>query len=174
MDNQNEEILKQFIKQILSLFNLENLNYSLNKGEEETTRLDLPQNEDSGFLIGYHGKTLEAIQFLLMLMVFYKTGEWQRVSVEIGDYKKKKEEYLQTLAEKVAGKAAFLNEPIPLSPMSAAERRILHLYLQNRDDVYTESEGEGGDRHIVVYPQKKEAEVSDDKKTEPVTHPATP
>lgn len=158
MDN-TEAFLQELTEKVVSLFGFTKESFSISKGEEDNFNVTIQESEDSGFLIGYHGKTLEAIQFILTLILFYKNDKWQRVSLEVGDYKKKKIVYLESLAEKAIEKAKFLKEKVSLSPMTPAERRIVHLYLKSRDDISSSSEGEGLDRHIVISPKKENEEL---------------
>jgi len=155
MDN-TEVYLQELTEKVVSLFGFTKESFSISKGEEDNFNITIKESEDSGFLIGYHGKTLEAIQFILTLILFYKNDKWQRVSLEVGDYKKKKVLYLESLAEKAIEKVKFVNESVSLAPMTPAERRIVHLYLKSRKDISSSSEGEGVDRHIVISSKKEE------------------
>ena len=74
------------------------------------------------------------------------------VVVDAGGYRKKHVEWLEGLAARMADKCRSSSSPVPLNPMSAYDRRIVHMALAEDDDVKTESDGEGEDRHVVVYP----------------------
>ncbi len=110
------------------------------------------ETEDGGMLIGYHGETLESFQTMLSLVASKEAGEFIRVNVEIGDYKKNRVEYLKHLAEQAKEQAVRENTGISLS-LKPWERREVHLLLQNDNDVTTESMGEGRDRVLVVKPR---------------------
>jgi len=111
------------------------------------------ETEDTGIIIGYHGETLEALQIVLSLMLAKKTGEFKRVSVEVGDYKKNREEWLEKLALDAKEKAIFGNKEVYLTDLKAWERRVVHMVLQEDDQVLTESSGEGKERILVIKPK---------------------
>ncbi len=122
-------------------------------GEEDKVITVNINGEDLGVLIGYHGEHLSAIQTILALMVFQKTGERKTVIVDAGGYQGEKVARLEDIAIRAAEKARFLAAPIALSPMSSYERRIIHLKVEQLEGVLSESEGEGWDRHIVIKPK---------------------
>lgn len=109
--------------------------------------------EESGLLIGFHGETLSSFQMILGLIVFKKLGEWTKVVVEIGDYRAKRAEQLGAMAQSYANQAISSGQPVFLPPLPPAERRVVHLALEARGDVITESEGEGNQRRVVVKPK---------------------
>lgn len=106
--------------------------------------------EDVAHLIGYKGKTIEAFQSLLNSILQREDEEYAKVFVEINDYKKKKEEKLRKLANKMAANCVKFRRPIRLEPMSAYERLIIHRELADRKDVETESIGEEPRRRVVI------------------------
>jgi len=111
------------------------------------------KTEDSGFLIGYHGETLAAFQLILSLMVYKKLEAWVKLTVNVGDYREKREDQLTRLALSIAQKVSFTKEAQVVPHLSSFERRIIHLALTDRPDVCTESEGEGEERILVVKPK---------------------
>ena len=115
------------------------------------------QVEDQGILIGYHGETINSLQLLLSLMVYRKLGKWQPLLIDIGDYRKEREEKLTSLALNTAQKVKFSQSPVVLSGLKAFERRVVHLALEDHSDVYTDSQGEEPARELVIYPKKKSA-----------------
>ena len=106
--------------------------------------------DEMAHLIGYKGKTIEAFQSLLNSMLQREDEEYAKVFVEINDYKKKKEEKLRKLANKMAANCVKFRRPIKLEPMSAYERLIIHRELADRKDVETESIGEEPRRRVVI------------------------
>ena len=106
--------------------------------------------EKMSHLIGYKGKTIEAFQSLLNSMLQREDEEYAKIFVEINDYKKKKEEKLRRLANKMASNCVKFRRPIKLEPMSAYERLIIHRELADRKDVETESIGEEPRRRVVI------------------------
>jgi len=111
--------------------------------------------DNSGILIGYHGETLLAVQHFLSLATFRQFGEWTHINVDIGDYRLRRQEALNNLALSAAEKVVTTGEPFGLPPMSAYERRLVHIALADHPEVETVSEGEGFQRRVVVQPKAK-------------------
>ncbi|HNS38616.1 MAG: protein jag [Anaerolineae bacterium] len=112
------------------------------------------KGEDLGILIGPRGETLDSLQFLSRLMVAHKLHRRANFVVDVEGFRKRREQALTRLAERMADKARQRNEPITLEPMSAYERRIIHMTLRDSSDVYTESTGEGKQRRVRIFPKK--------------------
>ena len=119
--------------------------------QEKTLPINLKMAEPK-ILIGEKGKTLTEIQHLLKVMIIKKIQEPIFIDLDISDYKKKKYQYLRELARSLADEVALSKKERVLSPMSAAERRIIHLELAERKDVTTESIGQEPERKIVIRP----------------------
>lgn len=109
------------------------------------------KGENLGKLIGYHGENIHAIQLLLSGLKVRSEGA-VRLYLDIDGYKANKNQAIIDLANKVAEQAIKIERNIHLDPMSAYDRRIVHTTLQDRDDVTTESTGEGEKRHVVIKP----------------------
>ena len=120
-----------------------NINYNI-KGEKVST------------FIGYRGETLNALQYIVN-MVVKNAGYKARVILDVENYKAKREETLISLAERLARKAISQNKEIKLEPMNAYERRIIHTALTNAD-VSTHSEGEEPNRYLVITPNSLKTE----------------
>ncbi len=112
------------------------------------------ETEETGLLIGHHGKTLESFQLLLGIIVSKKIGQWVKVYVNVGDYREKREETLMHMAQHAAERALAMGRPVELSRLSPSERRIIHLTLSGDERVATESIGEGDDRVLLVKPKE--------------------
>lgn len=110
--------------------------------------------EESGIIIGYHGEILEALQLILSLMVSRKIGRFLRISVEVGDYKKNRSEYLDKLAQQTKERVLQEGRAHTLSALKSWERRIIHLSLQDDEEVTSESMGEGKERVLVIKPRE--------------------
>jgi len=114
--------------------------------------IELESGLDSGLLIGKKGKTLEALQFLLNLMINSETGSEKKIILDIEGYRDKREQALKTLAQDVASKVIRTGKSWVLEPMNPFERRLVHLSLQEDKRVFTKSEGQGVYRKIRVSP----------------------
>ncbi len=112
------------------------------------------ETEDTGILIGYHGKTLESFQIILGIIVSKRLEQWVKVYVNVGDYREKREETLMHMAIAAAERALSLGRPVELSNLTASERRVVHLTLSGDERVATESVGEGPSRVLVVKPKQ--------------------
>lgn len=124
--------------------------------EDTTEAISLTlQGADEGLLIGKRGQTLDALQYVVNKILSKQGRENKQVIVDTEDYRKKREEALVSLAEKVSQKVRKTKKPVTLGNMTARERRIIHLTLQNDDTVVTMSRGEGHNRKIIVRPSRR-------------------
>jgi len=110
--------------------------------------------DDIALLIGRRGETLRDLQFLTCLMVSRSDGHWPNLIVDVEHYKQRREKSLMDLARRMADKVRTSAEPLPLEPMPAHERRIVHLALRDDPDVRTESTGLGEKRKVVIFPKQ--------------------
>ena len=109
--------------------------------------------EDSGLLIGRRGQTLQALQFLVNLIVRKELGENVRVLLDVERYRQRRETSLRDMATKVAARVAQTNRSITLAPMPPADRRIVHTTLTDHPGVSTESMGVGDNRKVTISPK---------------------
>ena len=109
--------------------------------------------EDSGLLIGRRGQTLQALQFLVNLIV-RRQFEGVRVVLDVENYRQRRENQLKDMATKVAERVAQTNRSITLEPMPPADRRIIHTTLTDHPGVSTESTGEGEGRKVTILPKR--------------------
>lgn len=112
------------------------------------------EGEHIGGLIGHRGETLEALQLLTGLVVNHYNGnadeEYVRVKLDIGGYRKKREDTLTKLAFRLAEKARRTGKNVSLEPMNSYERRIIHTALSDETDITTISQGKEPDRRVVI------------------------
>lgn len=118
-------------------------------GDEVTFRLE---GDKVGLLIGKHGQTLDAIQNLASAVGNKYVDKHLHFYVDAEGYRERRKQALISTARKMADKAVALKREIPLSPMGAQERKIVHLALEGHDGVRTESRGSEPDRAIVIIP----------------------
>ena len=110
------------------------------------------EGDNLGVLIGRRGETLNSLQYLTNLMVSRRLKQRLSISVDVEGYRKRRAETLQNLATRMADRARETGESVRLEPMTPAERRLIHLALQEEQDVRTESSGEGDGRQVVIFP----------------------
>lgn len=108
------------------------------------------KGEKVGILIGKHGSTLDALQYLTSLVVNRNFEEYTRVVLDAENYRKKRERTLERLAANLARKVVDTKKSVTLEPMQPNERRIIHTALQGDGKVNTKSIGEGLNRRIVI------------------------
>ena len=141
------ERVEKFIKEIKTELP-EDVTYNI---EKTSKGLEVSINsKDLGYLIGYRGETLYAMQSILSAIASKGNQNRIRVILDIEGYKAKREKTLEELAEKVAKTVIRTRKPVKLEPMQAYERKIIHTILQTNEKVTTESIGEGEHRRIVI------------------------
>jgi spoIIIJ-associated protein len=109
---------------------------------------------ESGLVIGKKGATLDSLQYLVNRIIFKKPGEMSTIIVDAEGYRGRREDSLVDLAKRLAEKATRSGRPVPVEPMNAHDRRIVHMALADHPDVTTESEGEGMARRVVIFPKR--------------------
>jgi spoIIIJ-associated protein len=111
--------------------------------------------DELGLFIGHHGQTIDAVQHLAF-KIANRDAERDaavRVTINAAGYRERREQMLHRQADHAASRAARSGRPVALDAMSATERKVVHEYLKDRDDVETYSEGTEPDRHLVVAPR---------------------
>lgn len=120
-------------------------------GDEMTVEI---QGEDVAILIGRHGQTLDALQYLLSIAVNRICGTKWRLVLDAEGYRDRYRDLLVRKAVEYAAAVKSEGQEAELEPQSARDRRIIHMALADDPDVYTYSEGEGDNRHVVISPKK--------------------
>ncbi|OGO43549.1 MAG: hypothetical protein A2Z05_05245 [Chloroflexi bacterium RBG_16_60_22] len=115
------------------------------------------EGEDLGILIGRRGQTMSSLQYLLRLMLARKMETRIPIVVDVEGYKQRRCEGLRLLANRLAEQVRTRKTPFTMEPMTAFERRVVHLALADHPDVYTESTGLGEARKVVIAPKKIQA-----------------
>ena len=155
-DEQLDEIADTAIavlRDVLKYFNVGEVTIDEYEGDEGELILDIT-GDDLAVLIGRHGRTLDALQFLVSAITVRKIGFRFPVIVDVESYKNRQRQKLEALARSSARKAASQGRSVKLRPMTPYERRIIHVALRDDSRVTTASEGEGTGRHVVVVPVK--------------------
>ena len=108
--------------------------------------------DDLGLFIGRHGQTIDAVQHLAYKIAARTSTPPPKVEVDAAGYRERRRQALERQADQAAGDAVRSRRPVALDAMSATERKVVHEYLKDREDVETYSEGTEPDRHLVVAP----------------------
>ena len=139
------------LQDILKYFKVGEVTIDEYEGDEGELILDIT-GDDLAVLIGRHGKTLEALQFLVSSITVRTLGFRYPVVVDVEGYKARQREKLESLARSMANRAASQHRNMKMHPMTPYERRIVHIALRDDPRVTTASEGEGAARHVVIIP----------------------
>ena len=164
-----EDMSYDFVRTVIADIGL-NAEATLYSCEDGTRRIVI-EGDDASTLIGHHGDTLDALQYLANLACARKNinGERDksRVTIDIEGYRAKREETLRALARRMAAKALRNRRSVMLEPMSAYERRIIHSEIQDIEGVSTNSVGSDNNRKIVIFlTDKKPKGVFEEDKNE--------
>jgi spoIIIJ-associated protein len=148
---------KQTLERILSLLEIE----ATVVGQQEEDNVDLTvEGEGTGILIGKKGTTLDAIQYIVNKVVTKNSTKKIKVHIDTGNYRERHNQSLVDLALRLGEKAKKTGKPIVISPMNPADRRVVHITLQNDRALKTMSKGEGLLKKIVIFPQREGTESS--------------
>lgn len=145
--------LKDFVKELLNKMNIEG-NFevlSIDKG----SKITIYSNNDS-ILIGKNGKTIEAITIILRQIIDVKYGLRFNVLVDVSDYRRRKDKHIEQAALDTAREVFKTNIEVHLEAMNSYQRRLVHTVLTDNKFVYTTSEGEEPNRHVVIKPKEEE------------------
>ena len=113
------------------------------------------QGDDLSFLIGRHSEVLHSLQYITSLIVGREVGHWVPLIIDVQGYRERRERQLRQMAARMAEQVAKTGRRISLEPMSATERRIIHLALRDNHQITTESIGEEPNRKVVIYPKDR-------------------
>ena len=150
-----DALAMETVSRILSAAKV-NVNHTLRSANDPEVGgpiIDL-DGDDSGLLIGRRGQTLQALQFLVNLIV-RKQFEDVRVALDVERYRERRESSLRDMASKVAERVVQTSRSVTLEPMSPADRRIVHTTLTDNPGVTTESTGVGDERKVTIMPQQE-------------------
>ena len=163
IEKKDLNIIKETVQNFFDKTTITVSNVEISLSKEKNNKEDDGENrevvdisvklEEPQILIGQGGQTLFEVQRLLRTILNKKLKNIFYLNLDINDYKKKKVEYLKSVAKEIADQVSLTKKTKSLVPMSSYERRIIHAELANRDDVITSSQGEGINRHIVITPK---------------------
>lgn len=117
--------------------------------DHETIVIDVV-GDDVDMLLDHHMEGLNALQTVIQSMWSHQTKDSTRISLDANGYKAKREQRIQQMAVRMAEQVIDTGRPVTLEPMSAAERRLVHIALRDNEKVYTESMGEGSSRRVQI------------------------
>jgi len=148
---QDLEIIRKIINKFFEKTTFKvNIDFLL---EEDKTIIIKLKAEEPQILIGEDGQVLKNIQYILKMILKRKIENHFYLDLDINDYKKQKIEFLKNRIYLIADEVSLTKKEKELIPMPAYERRVVHLALAEREDIITESIGEGNERRIVIKPK---------------------
>ena len=145
--------IKTVLEELLGLMGITDLSIDVSQADEEIMAAVTVPQEESGILIGYHGETQSALQYLTAQIVNKGQEKWERIIVNINGYRDQREAQLKQMANNAADRALSSGNEIEMPFLTPAERRIIHMELSARSDISSYSEGEGRDRRLVIAPK---------------------
>ena len=140
------------LQDILKYFNVGEVSIDEYEGDEGELILDIT-GDNLAVLIGRHGRTLDALQFLISSITSRTVGYRYPIVVDVEGYKGRQRQKIEDIAHSAADRAFNQDRSIKLRPMTPYERRLVHIALRDDDRVETVSEGEGRARRVVVIPR---------------------
>jgi spoIIIJ-associated protein len=151
-ENVEEAILyaKKYLEDLLSFFGL-NIDVYATTEDKEVIELNVPSTHLNGFLIGQRGDTMRSLQYIIGSALKNQDFSHTRVNVDVADYKKNRADRLVKQAEEWFKEVRDTGQPKELSPMNAAERRVVHKAAGD-NGLETESVGEGWERRVILKP----------------------
>lgn len=156
--HENDKPVIEFLTNVLTNMGL---SFSLDiKSNKDLLSITI-KGDDSNYVIGYRGETLDNLQFLCLLVANKNTRFKKKLVLDAEGYRELRTETLTALSKKLAYKVAKTNTAIQLEPMNPFERRVIHTALQDDKYVTTSSEGEDPNRYVVISPIKKEKNMYD-------------
>lgn len=143
------DVAISIVRDILSHFDADSFPIDEFEGDEGELILDI-NAPDLAVLIGRHGRTLESFQTLVSLLVSRKLGFRYPVVVDVEGYKSRRQEKVMSMAKSAASRAVSQGRKVNLPPMTAYERRLVHIALRDDDRIETHSEGVDPERRVVI------------------------
>lgn len=142
------EVAKAYLRGILDSMGLNEVELVVEE-DEEGAKITFT-GEKIAVLIGHHGETLDALQYLVTLTCNRVDNDYCRITLDCGDYRDKREETLKSLAARIAAKVKKTGRSQTLEPMNPYERRIIHAVVSDIDGVFSKSNGEEPNRRVVI------------------------
>lgn len=153
MDKKNNQIIKSITEEILNKIGFECEVEVINlSGDENKFVCNIKTQKDANFIIGQNGENLQALQHIVRLLVRKKTDENIKFILDVNSYKKDQESSVIELAKTLAKQVAIEKKAVIMRPMSAYNRRLVHMFLADNEDVVTESTGDENERRVIIKP----------------------
>lgn len=149
ISSEDDAAIRKYLETIIKGMGIEDVVISSHEEEEETI-YELETSENHGALIGRHGETLDAVQYLVRLFANKNTQGHKKVSINVGDYREKRSESLKEFAARSASQVLKYGRSVKLDPMNPYERRIIHTAIQGIEGVTSHSVGYDSERRVII------------------------
>lgn len=147
-----KDILESLLKRTLSFLDVSS-DFLLEESEDGVL-VSISGNE-LNHLIGYRGNSLNALQHFLNSAYFNNSGEYVRILVDINGYRDQRKGKIEEMTKKFIDRVRFFSQEVEMPPMNPSERRVVHTFISDYDDVMSESVGIGRDRRVVLKPKNE-------------------
>lgn len=148
-ENAKVKAAVDYLAEIAGLMGVENATFTaVKKGEATIIKVD---GSKLGVLIGRRGETMESLSYLASLVANRMEGDYLKLGLDVAGYRGKREQDLSALAQRIGEKVRRTGRAFAMEPMNPYERRILHSAISEMEGLRSESQGEGKDRHVVIY-----------------------
>lgn len=141
---------EEFLSTIIDQFGIDYTLFTEFEDNELNVEVKSKNPKELGIVIGKHGSTLDSLQYLLSQVVNKHNEDFIRVTIDANEYRDKRKRNLERMAKRGVERLYKFKKPVKLEPMNAADRRIVHMVLQNYDDIATHSEGRDPFRRVVI------------------------
>lgn len=149
ISTEDDAAIRKYLETIVKGMGIEDVVITAHDEDEETV-YELETSENHGALIGRHGETLDAVQYLVRLFANKNTQGHKKVSINVGDYREKRAESLKEFAARSASQVLKYGRSAKLDPMNPYERRIIHTAIQGIEGVTSHSVGYDSERRVII------------------------
>jgi len=151
MEEKELKKIKKTLEELLDSMGFE-CEVEMQENDDDSSLFNILVSSDSNILIGQYGANLNALQHLARLLVRRKIEEKARFAIDINSYRQQKSQSIISEAQTTAKQVIAEKKAVAMKPMTAYERRLVHMELSENDEVSTDSLGEGEERRIIIKP----------------------
>lgn len=145
------DVARDFLDQVVKAMGID---VTIEMSQQQESIVFNIRGENLGMLIGKHGQTLDALQYLTNLAAHRDAVDRARVIIDVEDYRKRRAETLTSLAKRIAAQVKRRGDKVVLEPMTPNERKVIHMALQDDTRISTYSEGEEPYRKVIIAPKR--------------------
>lgn len=149
----NAALAQEILEELLGLMGFQaTIKKDIQDGK---TILSIEAGEDSSILIGRRGKNLNGLQYVVNRIAARKDPDTKPITIDIEGYRERRKDSLESLAHRLAAKSKSSRREVETEPLSAADRRLIHMALKDDDSVQTQSRGDGAYKNVVIRPKNR-------------------